>query len=263
MDFERRDLMQMNTKGVQNLGGKPRAGVRARAKSARSELTDLEKNFCLNYVKQGCCNGAGAMEAAGSRGNYNTRSVQASKYLKMPKVLAELKRLMAKADERARKHEERTLVSVAERKAVLSDIIRANAGALRGVALVGGALVFEDESVRSAVTTRAQIVQVPDPAHEGKGPPEKVSALMIGLELSLADKLKAIAEMNKMDGVYKEGGVMPAEIHIHTGGELLAHDEQTQEQLADPELRVPILGSAADASRFRKADVWATLGLPL
>jgi len=239
----------MSKKQSASLGRSPRACVRARSKTTGSELTELEKNFCLNYVKQGCCNGAGAMEAAGSRGNYNTRATEASRALKKPKIIAEIRRLNAKADKTARNREDYALATVAERKARLSEIVRANAGALRGISLQNGQLMFEDEHCRSAVKASAEIVMIPDPHHDGKGPPEKIPAVMIGLEMH--DPIKAIAELNKMDGVYKETNTLPAEIHFH-GDVALALDEKTQAQVNNPAMRIPIMGSKADQNRFRK-----------
>lgn len=199
------------------------------------------------------------MEAAGSRGSYATRKVEASKCLTKPNIIAEIKRLRAKADKKARNKEDHALISVAERKARLSEIIRANAGSLRGISMQGGQLMFEDESIRSAVKATAQVVLIPDPEHDGKGPPPKINAVMVGLELH--DPLKAIQELNKMDGVYKEGGLMPAEIHFHMDGEVTA-DEKMQAQLDDPECRVAIQGTNSDLKRFRKvakADPFAAL----
>lgn len=189
------------------------------------------------------------MEAAGSRGNYATRSVQAAKCLKMPKILAEIKKLNEKADKKARNKTDHALMSVAARKARLSEIGQANSGALRGISLQGGQLLFDDESIKSAVSAHAQIIMIPDPEHDGTGPPPKIPAVMVDLQLH--DPIKAIQELNKMDGVYKEGSLVPAEIHIHTG-QRLEHDEQTRAQLKDPNLRVPIMGTPADQARYRK-----------
>lgn len=234
---------------VAKLGKAPRAGVRAHAKKPGSKLTELERNFCLNYVKQGCCNGAGAMEAAGSRGNYNTRAVQSSRYLKVPKILAEIRRLNVRADKASRKREDVAVATIGERKARLSEIVRANAGCLRGISLQGGQLIFEDEHCKSAVQATAQIIMIPDPSHDGKGPPEKIPAVMIGLELH--DPLKAIDMLNKIDGVYKEGSLLPAEIHLHMDTEIEA-DEKMQEQINNPGCRVAVLGTSSDLKRFRK-----------
>lgn len=240
----------------QTLTGKAKAPVRARAKRPRSELTDLEERFCVKYAAQGFSNAAGALEAAGSRANYKSRCSSASRMLRKDKVQARLKQLSSAADKRARKLSEKGVVSLAERKARLSEIVRATAGDLKGIAMDGNRLVFDDESIRSAVQAKAQIISVPDPAwdpNDADSPVKcpKVPAVLV--DLALHDPLKAIQELNKMDGVYKEGSLLPAEIHIHTGGdEVLKHDEQTEGQLADPSLRVAIPGSPADKARFRK-----------
>ncbi len=237
---------------VEKLGGVPRAGVRAGAKKPGSVLTELQAGFCVNYVKQGCCNGAGAMEAAGSRGSYNSRAVQSSKYLKMPKIVSELKRLNVKADKRARNKEDKVVMGLAKRRARLSEIGMATSGDLRGISMENGRLIFDDEAVRSAVKAKAQVVVIPNPDHDplDEESPKRVPAVVV--DLGLHDPVKAIQELNKMDGVYKDGVVQPAEIHLHMGKGGLGHDAQTAAQLKDAGLRAPILGTKADAARFRK-----------
>lgn len=225
------------------------------AKSACPALSDLQKNFCLSYVKQGCCNATGALEAAGSRASYASRRAAASKLLTKDNIIAEIRRLNAKADKKARNKEDHALASVAERKRILSAIIRANATDLRGISVENGSLVFDDAACREAVNATAQIVVVPDPYNAGK----KTKAILVSL--TLHDPIKAIQELNRMEGVYKDTPLQPAEIHIHTG-KTLEHDEQTAAQLDDPACRVPIPGSLSDQKRFRtvnKTDPFAAL----
>lgn len=239
----------MSGKDSAKLATKPNAGARARARDPLTKLTELEKKFCLNYVKQGCCNAAGALESAGSRANYNARCVAASKLLRLAKVSAEIRRLTAKADKAAANRENYELMRVAERKIRLSEIGRARAGDLRGIAMQDGALVFNDDVCRSAVKAEAQVVLIPDPNHDGNGPPPKIPATVV--KLTLHDPIEAIKELNKMDGVYKETNAQPVEIHFH--GDVAAElDAQTAAQLEDPTLRVAIPGSKADGQRFRK-----------
>jgi hypothetical protein len=174
--------------------------------------------------------------------------------LKVVKVQKRLKELSKAADRRAEKQRGKAVISLSERKGILSDIVRATAADLKGIGLENGQLVFDDESVRNAVRSRAQIVMVPDPnwdpkSSDGPAACPRVPAVLV--DLSLEDRIKAIQELNKMDGVYKDMDPRPAEIHIHAG-DRLQHDEQTAAQLDDPELRVPMLGTAADQSRYRK-----------
>jgi hypothetical protein len=161
-------------------------------------------------------------------------------------IKAEIRRLNAKADKKARNKEDHALVSIAERKAKLSAIIRATADCLRGISIENGSLVFDDELCRDAVIATAQVVVVPDPHNPGK----KTQAILI--DLTLHDPIKAIQELNRMEGLYKESPARPAEIHIHTGN-TLEHNEKTQAQLDDPNCRVAMPGSGADLSRFKKA----------
>lgn len=243
------DWGEMSGKKSANLTMTPRAGVRARAKKPESELTDLQKLFCLKYVEQGCCNAAGALEAAGSRAKYNSRCSKASGWLRKDKIVAEIKRLNSKADKAVQNRENHVLATVAKRKARLSEIALAESGSLRGLSLENGQLVVDDALVKSALNARAQIIMVSDPNHDGKGPAQKIPAMMVDVQLH--NPIDAIKELNKMDGVYKETNLQPAEIHIHMDKKL-EHDEQTAAQLNDPNLRVPILGSAADQKRYRR-----------
>lgn len=50
----------------------------------KDTLTLLQRRFVIEYLKDG--NGVRALRRAGSKGNANTLGVQASRYLKMPKV---------------------------------------------------------------------------------------------------------------------------------------------------------------------------------
>lgn len=214
-------------------------------KTPGSELTDLQRKFCLNYIKQGGCNATGALEAAGSRANYASRRAAASTLLTKINIKAEIRRLNAKADKKARNREDHVLVSVAERKAILSAIIRANPSDLRGISCENGALVFEDEACREAVIAGAQVVSVPDPNNPGK----RTQAILINL--SMYDRIRAIQELNRMEGVYKETNTQPVEIHFH--GDVAAElDAQTAAQLEDSAMRVPIPGTQADLARYRK-----------
>lgn len=233
----------MSSKQSARLTGKISSG--ARAKKPDPKLTDLQKNFCLNYVLQGRYNGAGALEAAGSRAKYASRRAIASKWLTMVNICDEIRRLNAKADKKARNKEDHALVSVAERKVVLSQIIRATADCLRGISLENGSLDFEDESCRSAVIVAAQVTRVPDPNNPGK----KTHAILINL--TLCDRIKAIQELNRMEGVYKESHTLPAEIHIHMD-KTIEPDEKMLAQINDPLCRAAIQGTASDLSRFRK-----------
>ncbi len=234
------------------LTAKPNAPTRARAKRPSSELTELEESFCVKYSEQGFCNAAGALESAGSRANYNSRCASASRMLRSVKVQRRLKELSKSADKRAEKQRGKAVFSLAERKARLSAIARATSADLRGIAMEDGRLVFDDDDVRDAVKSRAQIVLMPNPDYDDDEPnsPRRVPAVMI--DLDLLDPIKAIQELNKIDGVYKEMPSVPAEIHIHTGGRTLEHDEQTRQQLESGAIRVPIAGTQADQSRYRK-----------
>ncbi len=246
------------------LTGKDCASTR-RAKRPRKALTELQENFCLAYAAQGFCNGVGALEEAGSRASYASRCSLASRWLRKDKVKARLKQLSVQADRRASKEEKKAVASLAERRARLSDIARAQASDLKGIALEGDRLVFEDESLRSAVKVKAYVRMVVNPNFdpEDDTSPKRVPALVIDLELH--DPIKAIQELNRMDGVYKEQAALPAEIHIHTGAKrVLEHDANTAAQLADGSLRVAIPGSDTDKARVKgsisgKLDPFAAL----
>jgi len=171
--------------------------------------------------------------------------------LRLDKVKRALKLAAKYADKRAEKERGRAIASLSDRRARLSEIAMANAGDLKGIAIENGRLIFEDELLRSAVKSRAQIVMISNPDYDRDDPASQPRVQAVVVDLALHDPLKAIAELNKMDGVYKETMIEAAEIHIHAG-ERLEHDAQTTAQLKDPELRVPILGSKADQSRYRK-----------
>lgn len=238
----------------ENLTGGKRARTPARAKRPRSELTELQERFCVKYSEQGFCNAAGALEAAGSRAGYASRCSLASKWLRRDKVKARLRLLSKKADKRAQNRDEKAVASLAERKARLSEIVRATSGQLRGISLEGGKLVFDDEAVRSAVKAKAQIVMVQNEDYDRDDPASSKKVPAVLVDLSLHDPIKAIQELNRMDGVYKEGSLVPAEIHLHTGSKQpLELDEQTAAQINDASLRVPLQGSKADQARFKKA----------
>lgn len=235
----------MTGKQSARLTGGSRAG--RRTEKAEAGLTELQRSFCLNYVMQGCCNAAGALEEAGSRATYASRRAAASTLLTKVNIRAEIRRLNAKADKKARNKEDHALASVAERKIILSAMIRADASCLRGISFENGSLVFEDEACREAVVAGAQIVMVPDP----QNPRNKTNAILINL--TLYDRIKAIQELNRMEGVYKEGTMIPAEIHFHMD-KTIEPDEKMLAQINDPMCRVAIQGSRADLSRFKKTN---------
>jgi len=135
-----------------------------------SHLTQKQETFCLKYIELD--NATQAAIAAGY--NPHTAAVIACENLKKPNVLARITELRQKT-------EDATIATVIERKQILSEIAR------------GRFIDFMNptkEKLKSAALQEIRVMET----DVGKA-----------TTVRLHNPIHAITELNKMDGVYREG----------------------------------------------------------
>jgi hypothetical protein len=148
------------------------------------ELTQKQLTFCLRLFETGV-RGQSYMDAGYRAKNMYVASVCAARLLKNAKIQGYLQLLQGEA-------QDSTIMSVVERKQVLTEIAR---GRFSDFVEKGGGVNISPEDCKSAaiqaVRTRLELV--------GK---DEEPALIT--EIRLHDPIRAIAELNKMEGLYTE-----------------------------------------------------------
>ena len=148
-------------------------------KSRFRRLSDRQRLFC-RYVAEGCYQSLAALKAGYSRNGNRSR---ASRLMKRQEIKEEIKRLQ---DEIASP----LIASLMERKKILSEIARANMADY--FETVGGQQVLKlNKKIPNA------IIQVTT-----KTKTDKRGNTITRTSIKMADKIRAINELNKMDGAY-------------------------------------------------------------
>ena len=147
-------------------------------------LTPKQETFCLRY-SEGMTGTQAAIEAGYS---FKTATVTASQNLTKVNITARIAELRQKA-------EDESVATVLERKQVLTEILR---GRLAHYIKDGEPQILDNPALKSVVITR----------YGGK---DEVTETTIKLN----DPVKAIQELNKMERIYGEMGIVIDNRQVH------------------------------------------------
>jgi hypothetical protein len=178
-------------------------------------LTQRQETFCVKYFERGNATWAAVAAGYSRRGAAVTGSVN----LRRPLIMARLRELRQRAEDEA-------VVSVLERKRKLSEIVRGRVtdylGELSGGLPVGKEMVNPGAVERLITRT---IVGGDGPRRSGlrkKGDNhsrlrlEEDNHSVVIVMLKMRDPVRAIALLNKMDGVYDEESASNQEMRTVT-----------------------------------------------
>lgn len=168
-----------------------------------SRLTQKQEIFCLKYIELGNVTQAALLAGYSPK----TAQVIGSENLSKPMIISRIQELRQAA-------EDATVATVLERKQVLTEITRG-----RFADFVGKGLT--SEKLRSAALQEIKVTEF----SAGETSTKKTT-------IRLHSPIQAIAELNKMDGIYREGMTVNID---NRRLEITVSSEKTRELLGEIE----------------------------